>query len=183
MVLGVIGSSPNDIAKLGGLYFGINPNYLANISESKADTTIGLLLLSASFCIQIFLHIYGEKLTTVSITRNKVKVFIVSSIVTVLIILFFRQYTINNTIYQTHKEMAYLDLEQQFIYNMANGPTVNNKVLLTEGQVKQIKAYMEILNFKKKNNESNEKYFERFCDKLGHEFCSQIDFKESTKNI
>lgn len=179
MALGVIGSSPNDIAKLGGLYFGINPNYLFSIAESKANTIIGLMLLSGSFCVQIILHLYEERLPDIYITRKKVLLSIVYFIVSIVIVLYYRHHIIKETTYQTHKEMAYMSLEQQFKYNTVNGPKINDKVLLTEGQVQEIEGHMKSLSFKKKSNELREIFFERYCANLGHEFCNQIDFKKS----
>ena len=49
MVWGTLISSPVDIASLGGLYFGINPNYLQSIAESKASTTVGFFYFQFRF--------------------------------------------------------------------------------------------------------------------------------------
>lgn len=179
MVMGVVGSNPNDIAKLSGLYFGINPNYLVSLAESKANTIIGLLLLSSSFCIQIIIYLYEEKLLAIYITKKKMLIFLSVVILAIVIAITYRHNLIKDTIYQTYKQMAYLDLEQQYNYNKVNGPKDHKNVILSESQIEQLKGNMETLGFNKKNNESTDKYFVRFCDHLGHKFCSKIDFEKS----
>jgi hypothetical protein len=181
MVWGVLASTPNDIAKLGGLYFGINPNYLQSIADSRANTIIGILIVSLAFLFQIFIHVFENKLNNryLNITKINITICIISIVTTITGIYLIHSKLIDNTIFTTHKELAYLSLEKQYNYNKNHNKVLNGKVILEKGQIDVIKNHMEELSFNKLPGESEAEYFARFYKYLGHDFANQIDFKES----
>jgi len=182
MVWGVLASTPNDIAKLGGLYLGINPNYLQSIAESRAYTIIGILFVSLSFFFQIFIYVFENKLNhrVFNITIRNITICIIVGIVTIITGTYLiHSKLVDDTIFSTHKEMAYLSLEKQYNYNKNHNKVLNGKVILEKGQIDVIKNYMEELSFNKLSGESEAEYFVRFYKYLGHDFANQIDFKES----
>jgi hypothetical protein len=176
-----LASTPNDIAKLGGLYFGINPNYLQSIAESKANTSIGIILVSFSFLFQLVIHVFKNKLSLLHFNPSKrnITISIIGLFCFTSGIYLLHSKLVDNTIFSTHKEMAYLSLKKQYDYNESHSKTQNEKVILGEGQVNVIRNYIDELAFKKKPGESGAEYFARFYKYLGHDFADQINFIES----
>ena len=181
MVRGVLTSSPNDIAKLGGLYFGINPYLLRSIAESRADTICGILLVSISFLLQMSLHVFETKIFPFSLNLRKLNIITCSILALLVIACFwiFHYRLIESTIISTHKEMASIGLTKQFHYNKDHNKTNNGKVVLEKGQIDVINGYMKDLSFQRKNSESDLQYFKRFYKYLSLDFANEIDFVKS----
>ena len=181
MVLGVLTSSSNDIAKLGGLYFGINPHLLRSIAESRADTICGILLVSISFLLQLLLYVFENKIHPLFLNlskRNIIK-FSVLALLVVVGLWFLHYRLIENTIFSTHKEMAILSLTKQFNYNKDHNQTHNGKVVLGKGQIDVINGHMNDLSFLRKKSESELEYLKRFYNFLELDFVDEINFEES----
>ena len=178
MVWGTLISSPVDIASLGGLYFGINPNYLQSIAESKASTTVGFLLLSISFLMQIFIHSFESSLSSIYINRQRLIILSIAIIISVVLGYKLHNSIIERTVFSTYKEMAHESLKDQFEYNSKHNKT-QIKIVLDEGQVNNIRNFMDFLDFQKLPNETEKEYFIRFYNYLGHRFADKIDFEKS----
>lgn len=152
MVKGVITSSPQEIANLGESYLGMNPFFLKNFAESRADTICGIFMVSISFFLQMAIHLFETKLqNTIDIFSKKIIAYISIFLIISIIFIGFVHSSLNkNTIFSTYKQIAINGLTKQYNYNKNHQVNNNSKVTLSEGQVKKLYGYMGNLSFKKK---------------------------------
>jgi len=185
MVKGVITSSPQDIANLGESYLGMNPFFLKDIAESRADAICGILMVSSSFFLQIVINLVGNKLEDeiCILTKNKILYFLSMLFVLCIFIAFVHSSINKNTIFLTYKQIAISGLTKQYNYNKNHQADKNKKVVLSKGQVNLLYKYMADLDFNINGKESEIDRVKRFYEYLDLKIENNIELEKSVLNF